>query len=88
MKTLFTALAFRMRKIALLVIPAAVILAGFAGWATPSNRPLQANAAAIEAQVDPFSIMVTAKDLPSDGFQDLSLAFWTPIAGDGKLTQP
>jgi hypothetical protein len=70
-----------MRKIALFVVPAVVILLGFAGWAIPGSRPLQAEAsAAIEAQIDPFSIMASAKDLPRYEFQDSFLALSPPIA--------
>ena len=57
----------------------ALILAGFAGWAIPSNRPLQAKASsAIEPRMDPFSMMVNAKDLPTEEFQDFSLVFSSP----------
>jgi hypothetical protein len=47
------------------------ILAGVAGWATLSNRPLQAKAStANETQIN----------LPDEEFQDFSLVFPTPIA--------
>jgi hypothetical protein len=66
-----------MRKTTFIAVAAgALILAGFAGWAIPSNHPLQAKAsAAIEARIDPFSIMVSAKDLPNEELHDFSLVF-------------
>ena len=58
----------------------ALILAGFAGWAIPSNRPLQAKASsAIEPRMDPFSMMAGTKDLPTEEFQDFSLVFPSPV---------
>jgi len=46
-----------MRKTTFAAVAAgALILAGFAGWAIPSNRPLQAKAsAAVEARIDAHS---------------------------------
>jgi hypothetical protein len=66
-----------MRKTTFIAVAAgALILAGFAGWAVASNRPLQAKtSAAIEAWIDPFSIMVSAKDLPNEELCDFSLVF-------------
>jgi len=58
------------------VVAGALILSGFVGWAIPSNRPLQAKASvAIELRMDPFSMMVSAKDLPNEEFRDVSLVF-------------
>jgi hypothetical protein len=76
-----------MRKTTFAAITAgSIILAGFAGWATPSNRQLQAKAsAAIEAQIDTFGMMTRAKDLPNEEFQDFSLVFSSPARGR-KLT--
>ena len=45
----------------------ALILAGIAGWATPST--------AIGAQIDTFGMMASAKDLPTEEFQDISFVF-------------
>jgi hypothetical protein len=57
----------------------ALILAGIAGWVYPSHRPLEAMAStSIEAKVDPFSLMSTAKDLPAEEFEDFSLVFSSP----------
>jgi hypothetical protein len=66
-----------MRKITFAAIAAgALVLVGVAGWATPSNRPLQAKAStAVESQIDPFSMMADAKDLPIERIQDFSLVF-------------
>jgi Flp pilus assembly protein CpaB len=65
------------RKITFAAIAAgALIPAAIAGWASLSNRPVQAEAAtAIEAQIDTFSVMVNAKDLPVEAFEDLTLVF-------------
>ena len=58
----------------------ALILAGIVGWAISSNRPLQAKAStASEPQIDIFSMMARAKDLPADEFQDFTFVF--PSAG-------
>jgi hypothetical protein len=68
------------RKITFAAIAAgALIPAAIAGWASASNRPVQAKAStAIEAQIDTFSMMVTAKDLPVEAFQDFTLVFPSP----------
>ena len=59
----------------------ALILAGITGWATASNRPLQAKASTgIKAQIDTFSMMTSARDLPTDEFQDFSFVFSAPVA--------
>jgi hypothetical protein len=68
------------RKITFAAIAAgALIPAAIAGFASPSNRPVQAKAStAIEAQIDTFSMMVNAKDLPVEAFQDFTLVFPSP----------
>jgi hypothetical protein len=49
------------------------------GWVISSNRPLQAKASiASEPQIDIFSTMATAKDLPTDEFQDFTFVFPSP----------
>ena len=70
-----------MRKTIFAAVAAgALILAGFAGWAIPSNRPLQSKASsAIEPRMDPFSMMAGTKDLPTEEFQDFSLVFPSPV---------
>ena len=71
-----------MRKITFAAIAAgALILAGVAGWVYPSHRPLEAKAStSIEAKIDTFSIMSTAKGLPTEEFEDFSLVFSSPVA--------
>ena len=65
-----------MRKTTFAAIVAGVlILTGFAVRAFPSNRLLQVTAStAIEVRIDPFSMMVSAKDLPSQ--ESLNLKMW------------
>ena len=58
----------------------ALILAGIAGWVYPSHRPLEAKASTSnEAKIDTFSIMSTAKDLPTEELEDFSLVFSSPV---------
>ena len=70
-----------MRKTTFAAIAAgALILAGIAGWAYPSHRTLEAEAStSIEAKIDTFSLMSTAKDLPTEEFEDFSLVFSSPV---------
>jgi len=70
-----------MRKTTFAAIAAgALILAGVAGWVYPSHRPLEAKAStSIEAKIDTFSIMSTAKGLPTEEFEDFSLVFSSPV---------
>ena len=65
-----------MRKTTFAAIVAGVlILTGFAVWAFLSNRLLQVTAPTeIEVRIDPFSMMVSAKDLPSQ--ESLNLKMW------------
>jgi hypothetical protein len=57
----------------------ALIFAGIAGWATPSNRALEVEAStAIGAQIDTFAMMASSQDLPTEEFQDFSLVFFGP----------
>ena len=69
-----------MRKTTFAAIAAsALILASVAGWVSPSHRPLEAKASiSIEGRIDTFSLMSTAKDLPTEEFQDFSLVFSSP----------
>ena len=58
----------------------ALILAGIAGWVYPSHRTLEAeDSTSIEAKIDTFSLMSTAKDLPMQEFEDFSLVFPSPV---------
>ena len=57
------------------IVASVLILTGFAVWAFPSNRLLQVTAStAIEVRIDPFSMMVSAKDLPTQ--ESLNLKMW------------
>jgi len=57
------------------IVAGVLILTGFAVWAFPSNRLLQVTASTeIEVRLDPFSMMVSAKDLPSQ--ESLNLKMW------------
>ena len=57
------------------VVAGVLILTGFAAWAFPINRLPQVKAStAIEVRIDPFSMMVNAKDLPSQ--ESLNLKMW------------
>ena len=69
-----------MRKTTFAAIAAsALILASVAGWVYPSHRPLEAKAStSIEGKIDTFSLMLAAKDLPTEEFQDFSLVFSSP----------
>jgi hypothetical protein len=69
-----------MRKITFAAAAGSALILGIAGWAAPSNHPVQAAASsAIEAQIDTFSMMSGAKDLPIEQFQDFSLVFTSPM---------
>jgi hypothetical protein len=78
-----------MRKTNFAAIAAgALFLAGIVGWTTGSNRPLQAKAStAIESQIDTFRMMASAKDLPTQKFQDFSFVFSEPVA-EGRSSTP
>ena len=57
------------------IVASVLILTGFAVRAFPSNRLLQVTAStAIEIRIDPFSMMVSAKDLPTQ--ESLNLKMW------------
>ena len=61
-----------MRKTTFAAIVAGVlILTGFSVWAFPSKVTAST---AIEVRIDPFSMMVSAKDLPSQ--ESLNLKMW------------
>ena len=51
---------------------AALVIACMAGWAI-SDSQVQARSAAI--QIDPFSMMTSAKQLPAEHFQDYSFVY-------------
>ena len=61
-----------MRKIiGLFAIAAALVLAGVAGWIASATHA-RVNA---DVRVDPMQIMAQARDLPTERFVDLSVAF-------------
>jgi hypothetical protein len=51
---------------------AALIVACVAGWATSDT---QARVATPSVQIEPFQVMVTAKQLPTEHFVDYSFVF-------------
>ena len=64
-----------MRKTNLVAITAgALMLTGILGWVNLSNLPVEAKTST-GAQIDTFTIMSTAKNLPTEKFQDFSLVF-------------
>jgi hypothetical protein len=69
-----------MRKIIFGAAAGSALVFGIAGWATPSNHlPQAAASSATVAQIDTFSMMSGAKDLPIQQFQDFSLVFASPM---------
>ena len=61
-----------MRKITFwsAIAAAALMLVGTAGWVKSNNRGLEAQASAQieDVRIDPFQIMLNAKNLPSEEF--------------------
>ena len=58
-----------------------LMLVGIAGWTNSDKRALEAQASTpIEAaQLDAFQMMLNAKNLPSEAFEDFSLVFPSPV---------
>jgi hypothetical protein len=52
---------------------AALILAGVGGWV--ASTPQASVAAPAGVRVDPLQMMITAKDMPTQHFQDLTFIF-------------
>jgi hypothetical protein len=52
---------------------AALILAGIAGWAVSDTQARVAAPATV--QIDPFKVMTSAKQLPTEHFADYSFVF-------------
>jgi predicted negative regulator of RcsB-dependent stress response len=78
-----------MRNIKLIAAVAAValILGGIAGWANSNNHAFEAKASTAAAQLDTFTIMVNAKNLPNQEFEDFSVVFSSPLAnGQTSIT--
>jgi hypothetical protein len=61
-----------MRKISLFGVATTMILAGIAAWASSSHSAVKA--AIGPPQIDPFSLMAKAKNLPSQ--ESLDLKMW------------
>ena len=61
----------RMARISLFGIAAVLMLTGIAAWASSSHA---VKAAVISPQIDPFSLMSNAKDLPT--LEELNLKMW------------
>jgi predicted Co/Zn/Cd cation transporter (cation efflux family) len=53
-------------------VAAALIVAYIAGWAVSDTR---ARATPATVQIDPFAMMTSAKQLPSEHFADYSFVF-------------
>jgi hypothetical protein len=60
-----------MARISLFGIAAVLMLTGIAAWASSSHA---VKAAIVPAQIDPFSLEATAKNLPSQ--ESLTLKMW------------
>ena len=62
----------RMARISLFGITAVLMLSGIVAWASSSHA---VKAAIVPAQIDPFSLMANAKNLPSQ--ESLTLKMWS-----------
>jgi hypothetical protein len=60
-----------MARISLFGIAAVLMLTGIAAWASSSHA---VKAAVVSPQIDPFSLMANAKNLPSQ--EELNLKMW------------
>jgi hypothetical protein len=54
---------------------AALILACVAGWAVSDTQARVRVAASAAVQIDPFKVMTSAKQLPTEHFADYSFVF-------------
>jgi hypothetical protein len=61
-----------MRKISLIAVAAAVIATGFGVWAA---APTNARAPSTGQGIEPFQLMMNAKDLPAQHYDDFSMVF-------------
>ena len=62
----------RMARISLFGIVITMMLAGVAAWVSSSHSAVKA--AVVSPQIDPFSLMANAKNLPSQ--ESLTLKMW------------
>ena len=65
----------RMARISLFGIVITMMLAGVAAWVSSSHSAVKA--AVVSPQIDPFSLMANAKNLPSQ--EELNLKMWPDI---------
>jgi len=63
-----------MRKISLFVIATFLILTGVGGWIA-STTQARVEAPALAETVDPVQIMMNARDLPTEEFDDYTFVF-------------
>ena len=61
-----------MRKVSLFAVAITMLLAGIAAWVSSSHSAVKA--AVVTPQIDPFSLMANAKNLPSQ--EELNLKMW------------
>jgi len=62
-----------MRKTGLFAAAAALVLAGVGGWVASNTQARVATATV--GGIDPFQMMMNAKHLPTDHYQDFSMVF-------------
>ena len=61
------------------IVAGALMFDGVAGWANSDKRALEAQASTPIEAVDAFQMMLNAKNLPSQEFEDFSLVFPSPV---------
>jgi hypothetical protein len=68
----------------------ALMLVGIAQWANSDKRALEAQASTqIEAaHLDPFQMMLNAKNLSNGEFEDFTLVFPSPVTHGGTSATP
>jgi hypothetical protein len=67
-----------------------LILVSVAGWVNSDKRALEAQASSPigAAQLDTFNMMLNARNLPSQEFEDFSLVFSSPATNGRTLVTP
>ena len=63
------------------IVAGALMFVGVAGWANSDKRALEAQASTQSeaAQLDAFQMMLNARNLPNQEFEDFSLVFPSPV---------
>ena len=61
------------------IVAGALMFVGVAVWANSDKRALEAQASTPIEAVDAFQMMLNAKNLPSEEFEDFSLVFSSPV---------